>query len=83
VAAQRAPTGGSGAGAAGERRGRGRDVRSSGRGRGGRVGGGRGGRVGGGAGHTGRGDRETLRKVREEREEIRLREVKNKKNITS
>jgi hypothetical protein len=26
---------------------------------------------------------ETLRKVREEREEIRLREVKNKKNITS
>jgi hypothetical protein len=26
-----------------------------------------------------RGDRETLRKVREEREEIRLREVKNKK----
>jgi hypothetical protein len=55
VAAQRAPTGGSGAGAAGERRGRGRDVRSSGRGRGGRVGGGRGGRVGGGAGHTGGG----------------------------
>jgi hypothetical protein len=28
------------------------------------------------------GDREMLRKVREEREEIRLREVKNKKNIT-
>jgi hypothetical protein len=27
-----------------------------------------------------RGDRETLRKVREEREEIRLREVKNKKH---
>jgi hypothetical protein len=28
------------------------------------------------------GDREMLRKVREEREEIRLRKVKNKKNIT-
>jgi hypothetical protein len=38
------------------------------------------GEAGAGEADDARGDRETLRKVREEREEIRLREVKNKKH---